>query len=686
VAPPGRPLLLLGRAALFCVRYHDAMSPRSGFLPLVLAAGFLVASGAATLLPAASPVPPPSLLLLTLDTTRADALGCYGAARPTPALDALAARGVRFARALTASPLTLPAHASLLTGLDPPAHGVHDNGAAVLPADLPTLATALQGRGYATAAFVSSRVLDRRFGLGRGFSVYDDRMAAEQIGEYGYPERNARQVTAAALGWLERRPVGKPAFLWVHFYDPHAPYEAPGKPGAAGGGPSARAAYDAEVAFMDREIGRLLAALPQGERWLVAAVGDHGEGLGEHGERGHGLFLYRASLEVPLLVAGPGVPAGRVVGETVATRRLAPTLLRLLGAPVSKSWGTPLPGFGPAAVKPETVYSETYLPATAYGWSALTALSDARWRLIVAPRPELYDFKADPAERHNRIADSRQEARRLRDELAARAKAGRREAPRVADDGELAAALRSLGYMSGASGGVRSGGGIDPKDGIAMLGEFERAKQLLHTGRAHEAAGLLADLVRRSPGNVPFLTQLGSAQLQSGQGEAALATYRNAAQANPGLDLLHVNLAEALRTLGRREEASKEYELALKLNPRSAGAWLRLAEIAEAAGQEGEARRVLRRAVEAGTESASVLTRLAALEATAGDRGAAERAARQATEVAPGWAPAWLELGKILVSRGERVEGKRSLERAVAAAPGSPVAQEARRVLAEMRE
>ncbi len=660
------------------------MSLRSGFLPLVLAIGLLATSGA--LRPTAAPAAPPSLLLLTLDTTRADALGCYGAARPTPALDALAARGVRFARALTASPLTLPAHASLLTGLDPPAHGVHDNGVAVLPADLPTLATALQGRGYATAAFVSSRVLDRRFGLGRGFAVYDDRMAAEQIGEYGYPERDARQVTAAALGWLGRRPAGKPVFLWVHFYDPHAPYEAPEPPAAAAGG--GRSAYDAEVAFMDREIGRLLAALPRGERWLVAAAGDHGEGLGEHGERGHGLFLYRAGLEVPLLVAGPGVPGGRVVGETVAARRLAPTLLRLLGAPAPRGggWGTPLPGFGSAGSRPEAVYSETYLPATAYGWSPLTALSDARWRLIAAPRPELYDFVADPAERRNRISENRQDARRLRDELAARARTGRRQAPRAAEDGELAAALRSLGYLSGASGGVRAGGGIDPKDGLAMLGEFERAKELLRGGRAREAAELLAGLVRRSPGNVPFLTQLGAAQLQSGEGEAALATYRQAAEANPGLDLLHVNLAEALRTLGRREQAKQEYELALKLNPRSAAAWLRLAELAEAAGQEGEARRVLRRAAEAGTQSASVLTRLAALESAAGDRGVAERAARQAIEVAPGWAPAWLELGKILLGRGQSADARRSLEQAMAMAPGSAAAQEAKRILTGMRE
>ena len=642
-------------------------------------AALLALAAGAVLLQAAPPAAPPSLLLLTLDTTRADALGSSGAARPTPALDGLAARGVRFARALTASPLTLPAHASLLSGLDPPAHGVHDNGAAVFPADLPTLATVLAGRGWDTAAFVSSRVLDRRFGLARGFAVYDDRMAAEQIGEYGYPERDARQVTAAALRWLERRPrPGRPAFLWVHYYDPHAPYEAPG-----GASRDPRAAYAAEVAFMDREIGRLLAALPERGRWLVAAVGDHGEALGEHGERGHGIFLYRASLEVPLLIAGPGAPAGRVVEETVATRRLAPTLLRLLGAPALRGAGTPLPGLGRGKdPRPEAVYSETWLPATAYGWSPLTALSDARWRLIVAPRPELYDFVADPAEKQDQIDRRRPEARRLRDELAARARAGRREAPKGPQDGELAAALRSLGYLSGASGGPRAGGGMDPKDGIALLARFERAKELLHGGRAREAAAQLAELVGQSPGNVPFLTQLGAARLRSGDGAAALAAYRQAAEANPGSDLVHVNLAEALRALGRRGEARQEYELALKLNPRSAAAWLRLAEMEE---RSGDARQVLRRAVAAGTESASVLTRLAALEAAAGERAAAEEAARQAIEVAPGWAPAWLELGKVLAGKGETAEARKSLERAAALAPGSAAAAEARRLLAGLR-
>ncbi|HET9229475.1 MAG TPA: sulfatase, partial [Thermoanaerobaculia bacterium] len=194
---------------------------------------------------------PPSVVLLTLDTTRADALG-----PGTPNLSGLAARGTRWTRAVTPVPLTLPAHASLLTGLTPPEHGIRDNGTAVLPKDVPTLATAFSSRGYATAAFVASRVLDRRFGLARGFGHYDDKAPAEQIGEYGYPERNARQMTDAALEWLARKPAGKPLFLWVHYYDPHAPYEAPGD--------GDRQRYAGEVAYMDREIGRLLAGLPGG--------------------------------------------------------------------------------------------------------------------------------------------------------------------------------------------------------------------------------------------------------------------------------------------------------------------------------------------------------------------------------------------------------------------------------------
>ncbi len=319
------------------------------FLLLVLLGPAMVALAVTpeTQEPAPKAAPsPPSLLLITLDTTRADALGCYGApANPTPNLDSIAARGVRYQRALTASPLTLPSHTSILTGLAPPEHGVRHNGTAALGSGVPTVATVLQGSGYTTGAFVASRVLDHRFGLARGFDHYDDRMAAELVGEYGYPERDAARVTDAALEWL-RQHREKPFFLWVHYYDPHAPYQPPRA--LAEGTPQGN--YRGEVRHVDQQVGRLLAALPQrGANTVVAVVGDHGEALGEHGERTHGIFLYEETLAVPLLLAGPGVAdqvPGTVIPETVANRRLAPTVLRLLGLPPDKTTalGTPLPG------------------------------------------------------------------------------------------------------------------------------------------------------------------------------------------------------------------------------------------------------------------------------------------------------------------------------------------------------
>ncbi len=668
---------------------------------------------AATLIPVApclsEPAPdrgkarsdPPSLVLLTLDTTRADYLGAYGrAGAATPVLDRLAARGVRYARAITPSPLTLPAHASLLTGLDPPEHGVRENGTAVLPSELPTLATALAARGYATGAFVASRVLDRRFGLDRGFDVYDDRMTAEQLGQYGYPERDARAVTSAALAWLDRLPAGKPYFLWLHYYDPHAPYQPPplrddseraGARPPEGGQMQVQARihdfhqeYAGEIAFVDREIGRLLAGLPAAEQ-LVAAVGDHGEMLGEHGESGHGIFLYRAALEVPLILAGPGVPAGLVVEETVATRRLAPTLLRLLG---DASGDAPLPGPGLPGLGEETpelpVYSEARMPASAYGWAALEAITDGPWRLIAAPRPELYNVADDPAEERNLLTERRAEsahsrsegaqanhqARRLRAVLTA-AEAGferRRGAP-APEDPKLRADLRSLGYLSTTSG---EEGTIDPKDGIRLLADFDRARHWISAGDNPRAVSLLQGLVARNPRNVPFRSRLAAAQLETGRGDAAVATYRAAIELNPRMDFLHRNLADAYFRLGHFAQARAEYQLALELNPRFAAAWLRLAEIAARAGQSAEERRLLLEAVATGTASVAVLSRLGQIEIAAGAPELAETHLRRATELAPTWSLPWLLRAQAAEARGDAGAAAEHYRRAAAVDPRSP--------------
>jgi choline-sulfatase len=584
------------------------------------AAALVAICGIASVAQAAGP---PDVLLLTLDTTRADALGAFGGPEArTPVLDALAARGVRWTQALASTPLTLPAHASLFTGLTPPEHGIEDNGTTVLAGNVPTLAGALSSRGYMTAGFVASRVLDRQFGLARGFGHYDDRVPAEQVRE-GYPaERTAREMTDAALAWLKGRPAGKPLFLWVHYYDPHDPYRPAGMEDKA---PAAER-YAGEVAAMDLEIGRLLSALPGGaERWIIAAVGDHGESLGEHGEGSHGIFLYHATLHVPLILAGPGVPRGQAVREAVATRRLASTLLRTAGLTAAAApFGLPLPGLpglpGAASGAPSPVYLASRYALTAYGWSPLEGMFDGRFKLIVAPRPELYDLAADPGETRNLLEGpraAREPARRLKQALAAARKSFRIH-PAAPADPELARALENLGYLSGS--GASGKGVLDPKDGMPLLAELAAAWELARRESWQPALEKLTELVRKSPGNVKFLTALATVQLNSGKGAAAIATYRRAVRENPRRAETHYELANAYARLGRGEDAKKEYEIALELSPRSFPAWWGLVNLAEKEGKPAEVRALLTRAVEAGTESVSIRKRLAEIEARAGNR------------------------------------------------------------------
>lgn len=603
-----------------------------------LAGAILLGGAVAAALSAGTPPPAPprqvgrsaSLVLLTLDTTRADRLGSYGhrGAR-TPVLDRLATRGVRYAHAWAPTPLTLPSHATLLTGLAPPEHGLRDNGTAVLPATLPTLATVLAARGYATGAFVSSRVLDARFGLGRGFAVYDDRMAAERVGEYGYPERSAAAVTNAAMKWLAGIGAARPFFLWVHYYDPHAPYEP--LPEFAHLDP-----YDAELAAVDREIGRLLAALPGGDRGrLVAAVGDHGESLGEHGERSHGLFLYRSALEVPLIVAAPGATAPSVVARPVATQDLPGHLLGLLGVEA---------GALPDALRRrlggrDSIYGETWMPLTAYGWSPLRALTAGRYRYIAAPRPEIFDVAADPGETRNLAASPPSAARGLPRELARLERGWRKvEAAPAPRDAELAAALESLGYAGGSPATARDG--LDPKDGLPLLARFESAKRRLDAGEARAAAAELEELVRASPGNVPFLVRLASAQLAAGNPERALAALGEAIARNPRLEFLHLALGDTYLALRRLGEAERAYRMALRLDPRLAAAWIGLARTVRQAQGLGPARAVLAEGARARAQSSTLWLELGRLDLDAGDTAAARTHLNEAMRTAPGSAAA----------------------------------------------
>jgi arylsulfatase A-like enzyme len=486
----------------------------------------------------------PSLVLITLDTVRADHLGCYGdAAAETPALDRLAREGVRFAQASSAVPLTLPSHSSLLSGLLPLHHGLRNNGSGVFPEGTATLATVLSGQGWRTGAFVGAFVLDHRFGLARGFDVYDDEIERDpNAGESLEAERPGRVVMDRALAWLsgsgETKGPARPFFLWVHLYDAHAPYTPPSPwrerhPGRP---------YDGEIAEVDAQVGRLMAELEHrglAASTVVAVAADHGEGLGEHGELTHGLLLYEPTLRVPLLVRAPGVPAGQVVKTPVSLVDVAPTLAGLLGTSLpaphldGRDLSAALRNGGEPA--PADIYAETQYPAI-FGWSPLAALRRRDLKYIAAPRPELYDLSHDPGEKKSLETDTT-----TLKGFAARVaalEAGAVQAPRgSALDSEARARLASLGYVSGTAGSTPAArapapgtsSAPDPKLLVDLFQRFERAHNGLKSGQPGEAARALADLsalVAADPRNPVFRGELARAYRQRRDMDRAIPLYR----------------------------------------------------------------------------------------------------------------------------------------------------------------
>jgi arylsulfatase A-like enzyme/Tfp pilus assembly protein PilF len=552
------------------------------------------------------------VVLVSIDTLRADHVGCYGArAARTPTLDGLAARGVRFAAAISPVPLTLPSHTSLMTGLDPPHHGVRHNSVFRLAGDVPTVAERMQAAGFATAAFVGAFVLEARFGLDRGFDVYDDRMAGRRSGEVGYAERPADQVVDAALAWLEDAPPR--FFLWVHFYDPHQVYAPP--PG-----------------FTDFQLGRLLAALEErfGEGGtLVLATSDHGESLGEHGEPTHSYSLYDATQRVPLLLAGSGVPAARVVETQVRLQDVAPTLLGLAGAePLAGATGQDLAPLweGGARAEERVAYAETLATRLDNGWSPLFAVRSGGFKYVRAPRPELYDLAADPRERRNLAdADPARSAAlsRLLDEHLVGA---RPLTPDVDTSPEEIARLESLGYVvpsaSAFAGDPTRVEGPDPKDRMGFLALIARMGTALEEGRAAEILGELD----RTGEQGPIARSLRArAAVEAGDLVRAEREARAALEGNPGRPDFLVMLARALELQGRDAEARTTFEEARVRQPEAAAAHLGLGRIAQRGGDPAGAAAHFERALAAREGSPEAAWRLALLHLQAGRSQEADR-------------------------------------------------------------
>ena len=451
-----------------------------------------------------------NLVLITIDTLRADRVGAYGyAAAQTPAMDRLAREGVRFNRAFTTAPITLSAHASLLSGRYPPGHGARHNGIA-MAGEVPTLATLLHNSGFATGAFVSAFPLDDRFGLARGFDVYDDELPR---GPDRRPmnERGGDESVRRAVAWLNANATRR-TFLWVHLFEPHAPY------GDARDNRAVGVRYDEEIAASDRAVAQVLGAL--GERsaeTLVVLAADHGEAFGEHGEVGHSIFVYDTTLRIPLLMRGPGLPAGAVIDVPVSLVDIAPTVLPLLGVAPSDVDGVSLqPSFSNGTISERTLYMESFAPLLDFGWSPLRSVRDGTWKYIAAPRAELYDVGGDPGETRNLESHDPQRASRL---LARVQGFSGVEPPSGATDTDAANRLRSLGYLGGGATGGAASSRPDPKDRIQLASRLAAVTSGEVRGEA--LITTLEAILKDDSANPQAHLRLGVAEIERGRCDRA---------------------------------------------------------------------------------------------------------------------------------------------------------------------
>lgn len=529
-------------------------------------------------------IPPRNLLLISIDTLRADAVGAYGKnPSPTPHIDRLAHEGTRFRRVQSHVPLTLPSHATLFTGQLPFEHGVRNNGTYALPESANTLAELFSGRGFTTGAAVASFVLAKKFGLAQGFATYDDDLGASGSSS-GIRDLRAEIPAATVYGkwqrWLSRLPDGQPFFYWAHFYDPHLPYEPPAElRGRFGSGPEGD--YAGELAAVDRELGRILADLESRgllNQTLIVVTSDHGEGFGEHGEWGHGLLTYQESLEVPLVLRGPGAPSGREVAQRVGLVDLLPSLLELFGAPVPQGLSgrsfRPLLTASPATVdgSESRHYFESLLGKEDRNWAPITGLLVGEHKLIAVPRAEMYDLATDAGEKQNLVDTERRRFREL-DENLRGLLLGKKtsDASRAADEQDLAT-LRSLGYVSAGGAGGKV---LDPKDGIALdrqLQEIEKTLAAGNTSEARQRARAQLDAARAAWPDVeqPAFYLIDHRLLTAeGDPDAAIAALRRGVARLPEVYPLRFELLRALYEARRFADATTEAGHMLARDPGS---------------------------------------------------------------------------------------------------------------------
>jgi arylsulfatase A-like enzyme len=582
----------------------------------------LVAGAVASLAAAARP----NIVLVTIDTLRADHVGAYGAAlAATPRLDALAREGLRFDHAVSPVPLTRPAHASLLTGLYPHEHGLRDNLPHKLDPSIPTLARRLQQAGYQTGASVGTFLIGRGSGLEAGFESFSDGAEGGDSDRIGASaERRASEVSTDALRFLERaRP---PFFLWAHFYDPHAPYDPPA--------PFPKT-YAGEVAYVDAEAGKLLDAIGSlgfTETTWILVTADHGEGLGEHGEDEHGVLVYESTLRVPLILKRPGSSA-RVEKEPVSLVDVFPTLLEAAG--LSSQANSLL------APERKPIYFESYYGSLHFGWAPLRGVREGPLKLTVAPRSELFDLTADLRESRNLANEHRSEARRLHAELQALEARARAAAPPELLEPGAAEKLASLGYVGTT---VKHSSGADPKDEIEKFSDFGRllreATGRFHRGDWRSALPLFEELANRDIQSFEVHLYLARCHRLAGEVASALREYEAASLIYDDHSVLHLERGRMLVQAGQLEAAAAAFERSLAIAP-----------------------------------SAHTAIALATARRKLGHRTRAIEALRTALSLDAADADSWNELGALLLSGDQVPEAIEAFEKAVALRPGDELFQ-----------
>jgi arylsulfatase A-like enzyme/Flp pilus assembly protein TadD len=582
----------------------------------------------------------PNVIVITVDTLRADHLGCYGYKQiRTPNIDALAAESVRFERAYTPVPVTLPAHAAIFTGTYPTLSGMHDFSGNKLSLKQSTLASVLKQAGYVTGAVIGSAVLDPRFGLDQGFDFYDGNFDFNRLQESNLEEmeRPGNVVADVALDWLAKN-YRSTFFLWMHLYDPHYPYRPP----APYDEQYKDRLYDGEIAFADSQVGRLLSFLKAKGLYgntLIVLTGDHGESLGEHGEKTHGFFLYNATLHVPVILhlPGPGV-AGKVVPELVSLIDLMPTVLQALKleVPVQVQGRSLLPLLEAKDSSRRNVYAETFLPRLHFNWSELRSVETEKYQFIEAPKPELYDVVVDPGETRNLYPDKKAVGEELHARLSALIRqysADQEVAEKTGLDPALMERLKSLGY-AGFSGGNNSGvtdkSLPDPKDRIQVYEVISDAIAESQHGQYQSSVEKLTAALKTEPASVPVHYLLGLNYYRLREYPKAVEEFRHVLQLSPDYELATFQLGLAYARTGDFDQTIKALKRTLELDATNFSAAYNL--------------------------GAAYLKKQMVPEATA--------AFRQSTAIAPEYAAAHRALGEVLLYQGQVEESLTELRRA----------------------